>query len=578
MSLAEYKKRRDFKKTAEPPGKVTKRSSKNLTYVIQKHAATRLHYDLRLELDGVLKSWAVPKGPSFDPAEKRLAVEVEDHPLDYAKFEGRIPEGEYGAGEVIVWDRGTWTPEGDPHEGLRRGDLKFSLQGEKLQGRWVLVRLRNRSERRSDKPNWLLIKHHDEYDRPLEEYDVTAEQPQSVKTGRTLEDLQVKANRRSTVKKQAQKTVARRAATAKKAAPKKAAPKKAAAEKAAKNGQSRSRRKRTAKKRPPPAGAKKSSMPANIDIELATLEAEVPRGDHWLHEIKFDGYRIIARLTSGKVKLITRRHQDWTHRYKAIAQAVQALPAESAILDGELVALLPSGVSSFQALQNAGKAGSDAKLVYYVFDLLYLDGYDLRRLPLLERKDLLQSLLAEANSPLVQYSDHISGDGAAFLRESCQLGLEGIISKRADRPYVAGRSGDWVKVKCLGREELVIGGFTLSTADRRGIGSLIVGYFDEDKFDEDKLIYAGRVGTGFSHKTAHDLWTRLQPLRLTKSPFANPLDRLQARLVQWVRPDLVVQIHYLDWTGDGLLRHASFKAVREDKRARAVANPRTMAR
>jgi bifunctional non-homologous end joining protein LigD len=531
MPLAEYRRKRRFHKTAEPAGNPRAvKKAKRLSFVVQKHDASRLHYDFRLELDGVLKSWAVPKGPAFDPSEKRLAVEVEDHPLEYAKFEGSIPEGEYGAGEVIVWDRGTWVADGDPNLGLRKGKLEFDLSGKKLHGRWVLVRLRGRE--RSGKPNWLLIKRHDEFARPLSEFDVLNEQPQSVKSGRTLEDLQSKAT----------------------------------------NGKPRARKKRASrKKRPSPAGGSKSPMPQRIDVELATLETSVPPGRQWLHEIKLDGYRLIAMVERGKTRLITRRHQDWTHRYRSIAQALNALPASSAILDGELVALLPSGLSSFQALQNSGQPAESTRLVYYAFDLLYLDGYDLRKLPLIERKERLRELLNGGDSPLLQYCDHIDADGAAFLRESCRLGLEGIISKRRDRPYVAGRSRDWVKVKCLGREELVIGGFTLSTADRRGIGALLVGYFHGKE-----LIYAGRVGTGFNAQTLLDMRQRLEKLRQDECPFIDVPRKERGPMVKWVRPELVAEIQFGAWTDGEVLRQPSFQGLREDKSAADVSRPASL--
>jgi bifunctional non-homologous end joining protein LigD len=557
MALAEYRKKRHFNKTSEPAGKVAKRSAaRKLSYVIQKHAATRLHYDFRLELDGVLKSWAVPKGPSFDPAEKRLAVEVEDHPIEYAKFEGTIPEGEYGAGEVIVWDRGKWTPIGDPHDGLRRGNLKFSLDGEKLRGEWVLVRLHSRE--RLDKPNWLLIKHRDEFARRITEYDVTADQPRSVKTGRTLEELAEKNDGRSKVaKKPIQRSVAKRTMVA---------------ASSRSNGKPRARAKRGGKKIQVPSGAKKSPLPDDIDVELATLEEAVPTGRQWLHEIKFDGYRLICKVQRGKATLITRRHQNWTHRYQPIAQAAEELPVESAILDGELVALLPTGISGFQALQNAAKLGSDARLVYYAFDLLYLDGYDLRALPLVERKECLRELLDDSDTGVIQYSDHVDEEGDAFFRQACQLGLEGIISKRSDRPYVSGRSGDWIKVKCLGREGLVIGGFTLSTADRRGIGALLVGYFDEHT-----LIYAGRVGTGFDSDTLLDLRQRLEKLKQDKCPFADVPSKERGPSVKWVRPELVAEIQFGSWTESGILRQPSFQGLREDKAATDVERPASLA-
>src|SRR4051794_38241136 len=334
MPLVEYRRKRHFDKTAEPAGKPAKaRRAGKLSYVIQKHAATRLHYDFRLELNGVLKSWAVPKGPAFDPNEKRLAVEVEDHPIEYATFEGSIPEGQYGAGEVIVWDRGKWQPVGDPHEGLRKGKLEFDLDGEKLHGRWVLVRINSRE--RSSKPNWLLIKRHDDFSQPLTKYDVTSDQPQSVKTGRSLEELSENKDAEDKwTRKGLQKAIKKR---------------RRAAAATGSNGKAALVSKKTAvKKKAPPAGASKSALPESIDVELATLEAAVPQGRQWLHEIKFDGYRLICKINRGKATLITRRHQDWTHRYKSIATAATKLPVDSAVLDGELVALLPSGISSFQ--------------------------------------------------------------------------------------------------------------------------------------------------------------------------------------------------------------------------------------
>jgi bifunctional non-homologous end joining protein LigD len=557
MPLAEYRRKRHFKKTSEPAGKTAKRrAGKKLNYVIQKHAATRLHYDFRLELDGVLKSWAVPKGPSLDPSEKRLAVEVEDHPLEYAKFEGHIPEGEYGAGEVIVWDRGTWTPNGDSHEGLKKGNLKFTLNGQKLKGEWVLVRLYR--QERSDKPNWLLIKHRDESARPLADYDVTVAEPRSVKTNRTLEDLAEKPTGRIWTRQGEQKGAKVRKQTK-------------AAGAARSNGKARSRTKRAEKKKPPPAGAVKAPFPEQIDVELATLDDRVPAGSQWLHEIKLDGYRLICKINRGKATLITRRHQDWTHRYRAVADAAKKLPVDLAILDGELVALLPSGVSSFQALQNAGQLGSDARLVYFAFDLLYLDGYDLRPLPLADRKDRLRELLADMNAPAIQFSDHIDEAGEEFFRESCRLGLEGVISKRRDRPYVSGRTRDWIKVKCLGREELVIGGFTLSTADRRGIGALLVGYFDEGK-----LIYAGRVGTGFSSQTLVDLRQQLEKLRQDKCPFDEVPSKERGPAVRWVRPELVAEIQFTSWTESRILRQPSFQGLRDDKAAADVGRPASL--
>jgi bifunctional non-homologous end joining protein LigD len=394
-------------------------------------------------------------------------------------------------------------------------------------------------------------------------YEVRIDQPQSVTTGRELEEL--RENRQGEDKwtrRGLERAVRRRQNVASKGRNAKVTG----------NGKAAAVKRAPVKKKALPEGASKAPLPGVIDVELATLQAEVPQGRQWLHEIKLDGYRLICRIQRGKVSLITRRHQDWTHRYRTIAAAAAKLPVDTAILDGELVALLPSGVSSFQALQNAGKIGSEARLVYYAFDLLYLDGHDVRKLPLEERKIRLRELLADAGLGPIQFSDHIDAHGAEFLRESCQLGLEGIISKRRDRPYVAGRSGDWVKIKCLGREELVIGGFTLSTADRRGIGALLVGYFDGGD-----LVYAGRVGTGFDSRTLLELRQRLEKLRQDACPFREVPSKERGPLVKWVRPELVAEVQFGTWTEAGVLRQPSFQGLREDKSAAEVSRPASLA-
>lgn len=544
MSLAEYRRKRHFTKTSEPSGtRVGRGGSKNkpLQYVIQKHDATRLHYDFRLEAGGTLKSWAVPKGPSLDPAEKRLAVEVEDHPLEYGKFEGRIPEGEYGAGEVIVWDRGTWKCDGDPEKGLRQGKLEFDLNGDKLQGGWRLIRMPPKS---GSKNNWLLMKRHDQFERPAGEYDITEDQPQSVKSGRVLGEVQPGV--------------------------KKPAKKRAIATRKSKTRQRRTTA-RTKSKSAVSAevdGSVKAPLLKEIAPQLATLADKTPSGNEWLHEIKLDGYRIICRIDRGKVKLITRNFQDWTHRYSPISEEAAELSAQTAILDGEIVALLPSGISSFQGLQNAGKPGSEAQLAYYPFDLLYLNGKDLRELPLHARKDLLAELLKTGSSRRIKLSEHLQGDGPAFFRQCCKLGLEGVISKRSDRPYRSGRSGDWIKTKCVANEELVIGGFTLSSAMQRGIGALLVGYFAQGR-----LTYAGRVGTGFSNQVLLDIRRRLEAIRQEECPFTSVPSKERGPSVRWVRPELVAQVEFTAWTDDGVLRHPSFQGLREDKPARSVTRP-----
>lgn len=513
MSLKEYQRMRHFETSPEPSGSIGRKAG--WSFVVQKHAASRLHYDFRLELDGVLKSWAVPKGPSLDPKERRLAVQVEDHPIEYGKFEGNIPAGSYGAGEVIVWDRGHWKCDDNPAQAIRKGKLEFELDGEKLHGGWRLIRMPRKKE---TKDNWLLMKRHDEYERPAKEYDITQEQPQSVKSGKLL-------------------------------------------------GEKNSPRKKVADRKP------KASLPTDISPQLAMLADQTPRGENWIHEIKFDGYRMICRLDHGKVKLITRGSQDWTHRYPSIADEAAELAAETAILDGEIVALLPSGISSFQALQNAGKSGqngSTASLAFYVFDLLFLNGNDLRPLPLMQRKELLAELLKTGSSKRIHLSEHFEDDGPGFFRQCCGMGLEGVISKRKDRTYHSGRSNDWIKSKCLSREELVIGGYTLSPAVQRGIGALLVGYFDEKK-----LIYAGRVGTGMSGNVLLDLHRQLEAIRQDKSPFAT-IPAKERDPVRWVQPRLVAQVEFTGWTGDAVLRHPSFQGLREDKPATSVTRPESL--
>jgi len=529
MALAEYRRKRHFGKTPEPSGKATRRRSRRqLQFVVQKHAARRLHYDLRLELDGVLVSWAVPKGPSLDPHDKRLAVHVEDHPLDYAGFEGRIPEGEYGAGEVIVWDRGTWTPDGEPRKDLARGRLEFHLDGEKLSGGWRLLRMNGRAS--GDRDQWLLIKRSDEAARPHSEFDVAADQPASVKSGREIGD-------EATIRPPDRETRARTKHTKKSA-----------------------------------LRNVNSLDPADFPLALATLVREPSPGKDWLHEIKFDGYRIlmfVERDSSGRTtsRLYTRNQLDWTDHYPAVARAATELPVESAVLDGELVALDDNGVSRFQLLQNAA-SGPSGQLAYFAFDLLHLDGDDLRPSPLLARKEKLSGLVGKSGHGPIRYSDHIAGRGGDFLGECCRRGLEGIVSKRADRPYHAGRTHDWLKIKCIGREELVIGGFTDSTAAGRALGALLVGYFDDGR-----LLYAGRVGTGFDTQTLRDLRSRLNKLRQAESPFIRLAARERGQGVHRVRPELVAQIEFSSWTDDGILRHASFQGLREDKPARSVGRP-----
>jgi bifunctional non-homologous end joining protein LigD len=529
MALATYRKRRNFKATPEPRGKTAKAKTGN-SYVIQKHAARRLHYDLRLEMDGVLKSWAVTKGPSLVAGEKRLAVHVEDHPLDYGDFEGTIPKGEYGGGTVIVWDRGRWSPIGDAAKGYAKGHLDFELEGEKLGGRWHLVRMAHKP--REKKENWLLIKGDDDFARGPDDPDILAEQPDSVKTGRAVEDVEGEAPGWSS-----------------------------------KTGRIPTSAKTTPKI---PKRATKGRYPGFIEPALATPRKTAPASGPWLHEIKFDGYRLQAHVRSGKAKLYTRSGLDWTARFgKDIVKALSGLTSGEIIIDGELVVESAGGASDFSALQADLAAGRTGRLVFYAFDLLYLDGHDLRPAPLVKRKATLEALLRKAPVPL-RYSDHVEDNGALVLRHACRLGLEGVISKQKDAPYRSGRGKGWIKSKCLERQEFVVAGFVPSSTIRKAIGSLVLGVHDKDR-----LVHAGRVGTGFSHKVAEDLLKRLAKLKVEKSPFARTLSADEARQVRFVRPELVAEVEFRAWTADGLIRHASYRGLREDKLAGEVVREST---
>ena len=561
MALTEYRRKRHFSRSPEPRGKRARRG-KTRSFVVQKHDARRLHYDFRLELDGVLKSWAVPKGPSYDPHEKRLAVEVEDHPLEYAGFEGVIPAGEYGTGPVEVWDRGAWQPEGDPEEGLLDGKLKFRLDGEKLRGGWTLVRMGG--QRPDRKTTWLLIKERDAEAQSAAKFDVVEAQPESVLSGRTIDEIagdeiagdEIASDEIASGNGAAKRRPAKKASKRSKAPATRSAARKSTARKSA-------ARKRAARKS---RAGRAAAMPASVDLQLATLVKAPPEGDRWFHEIKFDGYRMLCRMAKGKATFITRGGQDWTRRFASLAAAAKGLPATSAILDGEAVALLPDGASSFQALQNAFRGERKQPIVYYVFDLVFLDGRDLRGEPLERRKTLLAELLAGADptGPL-RLSEHITGQGAEFFRQVCRRGLEGMISKRSDRPYVGGRGGDWLKIKCIQRAEFVIGGFTDPEHSRSGFGALLLGYHDDGK-----LVYAGRVGTGFSDRLLGELRRRLDKLAQSKSPFAEVPRREISSSVHWVRPELVAQVEFSNWTDDGILRQPSFQGLREDKPAAEV--------
>jgi len=538
MALETYRKKRNFKSTPEPEGKLAPAEGK--AFVVQKHDATRLHYDFRLEMDGVLKSWAVTKGPSLVPGEKRLAVHVEDHPLEYGDFEGTIPKGEYGGGTVVLWDRGSWSPIGDAHKGYAKGHLEFELTGEKLTGRWHLVRMHGKPGEKRE--NWLLIKGDDEFARDETDADILEERPESVKTGRDLEEVAGNAA--------AKRTRARKPNKSSEGA--KSAPAEPEAEAAA----------------PDPAhikGARKATMPDFIEPMLATLVSSAPTGEKWLHEIKFDGYRLLARIEAGRVKLLTRSGLDWSKKFgKTVLTALQELPVGSAIMDGELVVETDAGASDFSALQADLSAGRTDRFVFYVFDIIYLDGFDLRSLPLIERKSLLEKLVPRDNG-VIRFSGHLDESGAMVLQHACRLSLEGIVSKQRDAPYRPGRGKTWVKSKCSARQEFVIGGYVPSTVSRTAVGSLALGVYEDGK-----LQHVGRVGTGFGAGVAELLQSRLERLRTDEKPFDNAMTADERRGVRYVRPELVAEVEFRAWTADGHLRHASFRGLREDKAAREI--------
>ena len=526
--LRTYRRKRDFTKTGEPEGASGKRpqagGKERLSgglYCIQKHAARRLHHDLRLELDGVLLSWAVPKGPSLDPKVRRLAVHVEDHPLEYGDFEGTIPKGEYGGGTVMLWDTGTWEPVGDPHKGLEKGELKVRIAGERLQGGWVLVHTRGSGD--DEENQWLLIKERDEEARPGEP-DPWGPDDRSISTGRTMDEIAAgKAPRKR----------ARRARDG------------AAADGAR-------------------AGGSRSRAPSTVPLTFATLVEEPPGDEGWLHEIKYDGYRIAAHIEEGSVRLLSRNGLDWTQRFAGVAGALAALPATGTWLDGEAVVLDERGVSDFGALQRVLKDGSPDDVTYVAFDLLFEDGEDLRELPLQERKRRLERLLKRGGRELhgtVRFGDHIEGHGRAVFEEACLQGLEGVVSKRAGGAYAGRRTRSWLKAKCGRRQEFVVGGFTEPSGARSGFGALVVGVYDQDG----ALRYAGRVGSGFNDATLARLHARLKKLETETASFADPPHGAPARGVHWTEPRLVAEVAFTEWTGDGQLRHPVFKGLREDK-------------
>jgi bifunctional non-homologous end joining protein LigD len=513
-ALDTYNAKRDFAKTREPRGRKLK--GKGNSFVVQKHDASRLHWDFRLELDGVLKSWAVPKGPSLDPGQNRLAIRTEDHPLDYGSFEGTIPKGEYGGGTVMLWDKGTWTPEPgkDPRKTIDEGHLHFTLDGERMKGEWVMFRLKPKPGEKAEP--WMLKKVSDEYAKPEDGDALVDNEVTSVTTGRTMAEI-------------------------------------AAGEDVWHSnpvGRKGGRAKRKASKAPPPFQ----------EPQLATLVDEVPTGNQWLHEYKYDGYRLLLAVGDGVATAWTRNGKDWSDKFKALAKAAANLPA-GCLIDGEAVALDDKGKPSFQLLQSTLKDGKGANLAYYAFDLIVDRGEDIKKLPNIERKARLAALLDAAPPPIV-YGDHVIGKGEALFTEVCKQAGEGVVSKKADAPYRNGRTRNWLKVKCIQRQEFVIVGWSDSDK-RQGFRSLLLAARERGK-----LTYVGKVGTGFDAKTIDEMMERMRPLETDTAPVDVP--RADRKGAHFIKPELVTEIAFTEFTDDGILRHPSFIALREDKPASEV--------
>jgi len=516
--LKAYKAKRNFAVTPEPAEGGKANESKR-SFVVQKHWATRLHYDFRLELDGTMKSWAVPKGPSLDPRDKRMAVHVEDHPISYNTFEGEIPAQQYGAGRVIIWDKGIWVPVGDPYQGYRNGNLKFELHGHKLQGKWALIRMKGKGGKQEP---WLLIKEKDDRARPAEKFSVVDALPDSVTKMESPETH-------------------------------KPSPK-----------ISPSRKRREAKSTMP-ATAIKANLPVTLKPQLATLADRAPDDtDAWQYEIKFDGYRILARIDGKEIRLFTRNGNDWSHKLPALIASLQKLNLAPGWLDGEIVVLNARGIPDFQALQGAFDETRTEDIVYYIFDVPFYDGFDLRAVPLVERKQLLGKILDNAAPAAIRFSATVEASPRDVLDSACRLGLEGVIGKRKMSGYVSRRSADWIKLKCTQRQEFVIGGYTDPQGARAGIGSLLLGVHD----DERKLRYAGNVGTGFNAKSLLDVKRKLDSLASSESPFQDKtgIDHK----AHWVAPRLLAEVSFGEWTRTGRIRHAVFHGLRSDKKAAAI--------